>query len=402
MGILFLFIGFFIILVALNFKTKKFKLSKFDNEATEVFEIEHFNSRQNIHTENTLFCNPNVSYQITIKINEKNYNICKCKYDHLITKHTLFDECNYDVACNGYGYLKSITNNPMLNGECICTAKNTYKTFDTKYGPKCQKERFFELKYNNVNYEHELKVTSHYIDLEYKKFFSYPETRSLPNPCNYDAVTNEPISELFSQIKNVLVNGKFIAMCHPLDNRYTTVLFESDYLFNNNGKFANAIKKVSNKNSNIQYRQYFNNTVYLGYKHANNVIYWLHSLPLELLKIQLQYDKQYELLDNFIYRKPQTCKLKSCAQNPILLHEFMDSLESFNVPVAIALMQKRNFLCINLKKFVVPRSFSSEDHEQSHAVLIVLDLKGKYFWRVTADDKFTMHLKKLITNTIIE
>lgn len=66
----------------------------------------------------------------------------------------------------------------------------------------------------------------------------------LPNPCSYDAITGELIP--LAESSPIRLSKSGAAYCHPTSHGYAVITFNSDYLINNDGKYPNAVVKVSN------------------------------------------------------------------------------------------------------------------------------------------------------------
>lgn len=164
---------------------------------------------------------------------------CFCTSPLIFNKSSMFSDCNQFNAClngsikSGWSTLEQI--------ECECPKGTRFERLGNGV-PICQKLNLFQsidfwegLEYKPLNRK--------YIDDGYigKDLF-------LPNPCEFDAITGKYIGTIGEVM---LMND--VAYCVSTDTRYATVAFNSDYLRNNNGKYANAVYMATEKKSPGRY-----------------------------------------------------------------------------------------------------------------------------------------------------
>lgn len=186
---------------------------------------------------------------------------CRCKYPELMTNNKSSKlDCTIPVGCKPGGKLivpkdqNGDYKDPFVFGKCECNKKYT-KPDVTVAGPVCRSLVITEITSDdwsmlfksNESFTIPSTGGNPYVDPDFLRMLpSYVTT--LPNPCNVDIRTGKPIPKTEAQV--VLING--IATCLPtkLDGKYVTIQTDTDYLFNNNGRYPNAISFASNNVKN--------------------------------------------------------------------------------------------------------------------------------------------------------
>lgn len=145
------------------------------------------------------------------------------------TTPTIFDngpdgDCSLFKGCISGALIDN--DGPLNDLHCTCPDDMMEKIVNGL--PTCVKKNYYQTRPSGDN-----DIDKKYVAPEYRKF-------NLPNPCMFDAFRKYYVP---GAGQAVLVDG--VAMCKVLDPKYTTVLFEDDYLLNNGGKYANGIARVS-------------------------------------------------------------------------------------------------------------------------------------------------------------
>lgn len=173
---------------------------------------------------------------------------CRCKYPELATNTKSNEDCIAFVGCHPFGHLeieKDSNGNykdPKKFGKCNCTTKHTIADYNEQQGPFCRYKLFEEL--TRLEYGEMwrpkgrfIEISSEAVSPEFRAKFD--KFKALPNPCLIDWISNDRLPKESAG----LVKFKDIVFCMPyvLDGSLATVVNDTDYLANNNGKLPNAL-----------------------------------------------------------------------------------------------------------------------------------------------------------------
>lgn len=246
-----------------------------ENENGLILNIIHKNSSKdegycietNKKVESAHKCNPNTGNWVLVKQNPLTSSftfICKCKYPSLVTQANIFNDCSVDVACGPNGHLKTLNVLDIrTNGTCICDIAKGYISDRTARGPICRQLKYSELLYDPPQYNdfpHKLNLLHDAIAPQFRNQFTHAKNRSVINPCKIDAFTGLPVekAELVSKLLyNINGTEKIVWFCVSKSLDVATVLFEDDYLHNNNGTFANGVVQLSKQRQFDNIEKYY-------------------------------------------------------------------------------------------------------------------------------------------------
>lgn len=234
-------------------------------------------------------CTPSVGSAVLVIVNYDNYAhggtsklqlYCQCKYPQLMSHHNINairGDCTYKNNCahNGTLHVPQDSNSkymdPLIHGRCSCPLADTVAYHDFENGPDCRYKTvkdFTPYEFNNTffpetidNYKGNAPITpststaiidypkpmfleKKYIDPEFlAEFLDDGVEYALPNPCNYDYKTGERIDP--SEVKVMLINNIATCVVTKLTSKYVTLITDTDYLLNNDGKYPNAVMNVA-------------------------------------------------------------------------------------------------------------------------------------------------------------
>lgn len=152
--------------------------------------------------------------------------ICYCTTPSIFTNRTVLGDCDDFKGCVN-GNISNADFDDIKDITCNCDAGYV----PTKLGayPTCKRSNLFE--YPDSTFT---SLGREYISDTYSG-----RNLSLPNPCIVDAITNKVV---LGVSRVVLTKG--IAHCESLNDRYTTITFDDDYLINNGGRYSNGIVSI--------------------------------------------------------------------------------------------------------------------------------------------------------------
>lgn len=178
---------------------------------------------------------------------------CLCTEPETFNRMSLHGDCDVFVGCVG-GTVSVDDGAPFWPGtdddnlhiwsdmrqlQCNCPHGTIMARRPTSGEAYCKPVNIFRDPKEWNSYQSAL--ADEFIDPAYKSKLNDDDALMLPNPCQYDAITGKFIGDIGSVVLSPL---KSVAYCTSNDPRYVTVVFSSDYLRNNDGRFANGIVKV--------------------------------------------------------------------------------------------------------------------------------------------------------------
>lgn len=168
--------------------------------------------------------------------------ICKCKYPHLIGQKNIMSDCDVGNGCGEFGHLNSVTDNPMRGGRCICT-NGKIADYDSHGAPICRNKKIIEME-SNTPTAYTIPLDHPAIASEFKEqFVGNPKNIHIVNPCKLDAFSNAFIND--AELESADTVKGTIWYCIPTASNIATVLYDTDYLTNNNGFYANGVYRIS-------------------------------------------------------------------------------------------------------------------------------------------------------------
>ncbi|WKA13564.1 MAG: per os infectivity factor pif-1 [Cotesia congregata filamentous virus 2] len=194
---------------------------------------------------------------------------CKCLHPWIFDKPYEFDlisDCSYYKGCSNREYVINDKKDSINASLTDYYNSISCKCLDHEYQIKirdvnqCRSGNYFQITtsnndYNNIS-EYNLnidQIDKSWIEMNFGSEENFKRLRPLgiPNPCLYDAITNEKIDKIHiqSQQVGIDVSDNGIYYCYSLNSRFVTVQFTSDYLANNDGKYPNGIVEISKKES---------------------------------------------------------------------------------------------------------------------------------------------------------
>ncbi|MBT0716562.1 Pif-1 protein 1 [Dolichomitus sp. PSUC_FEM 10030005] len=178
--------------------------------------------------------------------------VCECTAPTVFIKNHISDDCSNFIGC------KNRSSNVALDNwrkpeEIKCTRQwnEIFHPYDGHRGPLCERGNYYQLPSTTTLHD-ELYLPWDDISPEYTKYFGGDKKarelhpKGLPNPCRFDAITNEPVEEhLWGDVYSTRINN--IVVCVSKIRNYRTISFDGDYLQNNGGIRANGVVKISDK-----------------------------------------------------------------------------------------------------------------------------------------------------------
>lgn len=182
---------------------------------------------------------------------------CHCKYPQLMTNVNggIMTDCTQINACRNGGILsvpKDDDNkykDPLLFGRCTCPLSNTVEYHDTDTGPECRFKTVRDLSVEEhsdlfLGYKKTVPyiLENKFIDPSFIGEFSSDVAQHLPNPCLYDYKTGKRIPTY--EVEIMLLKDIATCVILKLNSRYVSMITDTDYLKNNNGRYPNAVFDV--------------------------------------------------------------------------------------------------------------------------------------------------------------
>lgn len=189
--------------------------------------------------------------------------VCLCTRPNVFSRSSFYGDCDNFMGCQEVDLRPGMLNPTMKKvlghkesglhriknadwthiNSIVCNCKSSYVSqhiFDKATSPpQCVRKSIF--KDFNIFSFHALETK--YISVDYLKGRARAGLVKLPNPCAYDAITGEAIP--VSKNPGIRLSESGVAYCHPGADGYAVVTFNSDYLANNDGKYPNAVIRVS-------------------------------------------------------------------------------------------------------------------------------------------------------------
>lgn len=210
-----------------------------------------------------------ITKQINTNTNEKEINlygymfVCKCKMPHVIGQQNFNSDCVVSRSCGQHNKLETVYIAPS-KAKCLCSDKDDISD-NIENIPVCRKKRFIELEKDDlytISFPHKLPLTHPGINNIFSNQFIHKTKRNVINPCKIDAFSGEEINEselvqINQNSKNIQYSGETdIWYCKPLSNNIATVLYSTDFLTGNNGKYANGVYRISNSQTNSEIQEW--------------------------------------------------------------------------------------------------------------------------------------------------
>lgn len=169
--------------------------------------------------------------------------ICECTYPDIFSKFKDGYDCMHFNRCVGYTSNAFDENRKSINEiSCLCRSDEDFIPFD-KGGPKCVSKMYHQT-VHNYPIPPEYVLDDKFVDPNFKQ--QMHKYNKILNPCLYDFVNEQFIDKKFH--KNIRIEIKNdIAQCFCNAYGFTTIVYDSDYLLNNNGVWPNGVVQVSPK-----------------------------------------------------------------------------------------------------------------------------------------------------------
>lgn len=181
---------------------------------------------------------------------------CFCSEQGFFVNSPITGDCTVFVGCNN-GTLKTHDWNTLAEIDCNCHMNyvSNYdadgQSRDKKYAaaPQCVEKNIFM--WDKPPFP---VLESKYIDKFYMSALGEKDTEvKLPNPCLLDLSTRTFIPGIGEiRLAEHKTTKQMVAYCVSLDEAYTTVVINDDYLLNNGGQYANGLVKFVNDRNKLK------------------------------------------------------------------------------------------------------------------------------------------------------
>lgn len=178
---------------------------------------------------------------------------CFCSEPGFFVNSPVTGDCSVFVGCNN-GAIKSQDWNLLSEIDCHCLpdfiSNRDGQPSGTKSAaaPQCVAKNIFQL--DNPPFP---VLDTKFIDKFYMSALGVGDNEiRLPNPCLMDLASRtfvEGIGEVRTKI--IEATQQEVAYCVSLNDAYTTVVVNDDYLLNNNGQYANGLMKFVDDEKNL-------------------------------------------------------------------------------------------------------------------------------------------------------
>lgn len=181
---------------------------------------------------------------------------CVCKHPNLVDKFYENGDCVKGVACGKGNLRSSLMHLSHQQWECDCP-RGQIADRDEWNQPICRKMLFAELeKEANVNNEgmeefpFQISVSDECVAPVFRSSFAAPHNRFITDPCKIDAFDFTPV-ETGSELTWFFDEStqKKVCYCRTSGLNVFSVLYKSDFLLNNNGRYANGVFKARSPNA---------------------------------------------------------------------------------------------------------------------------------------------------------
>lgn len=176
--------------------------------------------------------------------------VCECTAPTVFTKSHVSGDCDVFVGCKNRG--NNVAAHDWTHPEgvkCKCLWNEVFRPYvKNSHGPLCERGNYYEVTQPVSLPSDEYYLPWSDINPEYVQYFGGDSAsrllhpKGLPNPCLFDAVTYEAIDTRLVGSKRI----RDTVVCYSRSHDFVTISFEDDYLYNNGGRRANGIVRVSN------------------------------------------------------------------------------------------------------------------------------------------------------------
>lgn len=166
---------------------------------------------------------------------QKNINytfVCLCTKQAFFVKKSLESDCDQFLGCRNGVIANPDTWTTFDTIQCECASTHDSVPGNLQTPGQCVLKNIFR-----HNYHHFIKIAKRFVAPEYLEMVG--EDVILPNPCQFDIVTRT-----FNPNIGKIMRYKTHVFCMATDSHYIEVVQTDDYLFHNQGTYANAIMRI--------------------------------------------------------------------------------------------------------------------------------------------------------------
>lgn len=162
-------------------------------------------------------CNIDTGDWVVVRVADKSYAKCVCKYPHLISQAWDGGNCNVSKACGPHGRLEDVNRNPILYGRCTCDEGYYADGLECRKLLPYQQFHFSCTSDEMTRSEARSVFTKEYLN-------SVPSTvQCFKRPCSFNVLNGKPL-------KYNVHDPKYGCICDPSRGNFGVVFQNEKYL----------------------------------------------------------------------------------------------------------------------------------------------------------------------------